>query len=163
MNARRLLAGLWLWLVLAIMTTGCGTGNLAAPTDEPIPEPSLVVTPTNSYQQYVAERWWAKQALCVGVAERVLGYKFPVRVLPDAFDCSGVSAAGCMRYTSIEVVDRWFEMAIAHEWIHFALWKKGGEDIGHSNPAFARCDPNAKPSSELHVVLYADHVGGEVF
>ena len=119
-------------------TVGCGGSPTAA--DYVPPKPSVLVKPADAGLQVIADSWWPKQAACVGVEERVVGLRYPINVNENPFDCDGVLAAGCMRFTSIEVFRRYFEAALSHEYIHLALWKMGGENIGHSNPAFARCD-----------------------
>lgn len=143
MRLRRvLLLTLYLFALLAVFSTGaCGT----APTlpDQPafvLSGPAFVVSPPNERQQALALAWWTEQAACVGVLPTV-AVRVPIDVVPEPFDCAGYVAAGCWRAVplSITVVARWFEPAVSHELIHYALWRKG-EDPGHSNPAFARCD-----------------------
>jgi len=126
-------------LALFLINLGCSPPT--GPTlPEYIPLPSMKVKPFDANLQVIAEHWWTIQASCVGVEFKVIGSSYPINVYEEAIDCSGIKAAGCMQYTSISVMRRWFEPAISHEFIHFALWKKGGEEIGHSNPAFAKCD-----------------------
>ncbi len=122
--------------LLLLPLIGCGS----SPTAPDLPQAELpeVYSRNRDDLQSKAMAWWQEQEACLGSPD-VSIYHFPVDVVPSSFDCGGVEAAGCMRFSRIEVMELYLEAALTHEYIHLILWKQG-KDYNHGTPGFLKCD-----------------------
>lgn len=124
-------------IVLAIWLTSLGCGRSPVAPDGP----ELVFINATEEQAQIGLNWWEKQKICV-TYDGSKTNNFPVRVVPGGFLCGTVMAAGCTRSSGIVVAAPWFEMAVAHEYIHHYDFVRDRPDPGHTGPLWAKCDPN---------------------
>lgn len=144
---------LYLFALVAVFSTLACMGP-TSPSEPYDPPAQFSVIPPNPEQLRLTLYWWERQALCVGISPTV-ARRVVVTVESEGFYCGvGVLAAGCTYGGEIRIWGRYFEPAISHELIHYALWKSR-QDASHRNPAFARCDIlNYVQTEEVSRALY---------
>ena len=127
-------------LLVALSVTAC---TPTAPTDEPAL--AFIFIGATAQQQEAALALWNEQRECTGL-HMVEPRTVTVTVMPGGFLCPvgglAIMAAGCTSSVgTITVGTPWFENAISHEFIHWALILQGrGGDPKHETPIWERCD-----------------------
>lgn len=145
--ARILGFALYLYALLTVFSTlGCNS-PIVDPSPVPAGPPVLIRT-GDVARQPEAMLLWEEVQSCTGPVKID---RFPIDVNPEFFDCGGVTAAGCYRFTSIEVWELYFADALWHEYIHLAMHHLGmGMDYEHTNPIWARCDGRNQGKSGIY-------------
>ena len=142
--AKRLILGLWAWLVFAVISTGCSSPT--GPTEPTLPAPVVWRwVDATAEEKAWGDALWPKLKECL---EDKLPdpQDYPITVYPKNFMCGTVDAAGCFRFSSIDVGRPWFRNALMVEMFHYSLWRRNinfmgkGTDkpsplIGHALPA----------------------------
>lgn len=122
--------------VLAL--AGCGGG----PTGPDPLESRLDFTFKDASPDQVAMTLalWEEQRVCTGFTQAGIRSVL-IQVRAGGIVCGTTWAAGCTEPARIQVSAPHFEIALAHEFIHYVDLMRGyAQDYAHSGPLWPKCD-----------------------
>ena len=131
-------------VLLLLLLCGCSLIWPTRPTDGP----ELRFTGATPEQQLLGWTLWAEVKSCVQY-DGARSHGFRVDVVPGLFTCGKVPGVdGCFNrqreLIRVTGTKERYEPALAHEFIHYALFSKGrvweDADPDHVGPAWAKCD-----------------------
>src|SRR3990172_6219358 len=111
-------------IVVALIAAMVSCATPAEPTVMGMPPkgPEVIWRGATSREEHLGQALWSEIKNCTGYDGSRSEY-FPVNVHDEGFVACGpvVKAAGCLMYTSIEVVRSYYESALAHEFVHYCM------------------------------------------